>query len=115
MVLNYLILMKMHKIILPIVTVLTVVSCTQPRLCGSNVDRILGQLTTDEKLHLLVGASGLSGEVMANGVGRSSQFLKRDQAIQSQVSNYLVSRPQEKAIFMTVLTSVPYHMADKIF
>ena len=52
----------MHKIILPIVTVLTVVSCTQPRLCGSNVDRILGQLTTDEKLHLLVGASGLSGE-----------------------------------------------------
>ena len=54
--------MKMHKIILPIVTVLTVVSCTQPRLCGSNVDRILGQLTTDEKLHLLVGASGLSGE-----------------------------------------------------
>lgn len=42
-------------------------------------------------------------------------ILKRDQAIQSQVSNYLVSRPQEKAIFMTVLTSVPYHMADKIF
>lgn len=52
----------MHKIILPIVTVLTVVSCTQPWLCGSNVDRILGQLTTDEKLHLLVGASALSGE-----------------------------------------------------
>ena len=54
--------MKMHRFTLSFVTLLVVVSCSQPRLRESNVDNILGQLTTDEKVHLLVGASRLSGE-----------------------------------------------------
>ncbi|MDK7365915.1 glucosaminidase domain-containing protein [Lactobacillus crispatus] len=54
-------------------------------------------------------------QLVANGVGRSSQFLKKDQAIQFQVSNYLVSHLQEQVAFMMVLTLVLFHMVDKIF
>lgn len=52
----------MHRITLSVVTLLALVSCSQPRLRDNNIDFILGQLTTDEKVHLLVGASRLSGE-----------------------------------------------------
>ena len=52
----------MKRIMIFFFALLSALSCSQPQLRENNIDSILGRLTTDEKVHLLVGASRLSGE-----------------------------------------------------